>query len=70
LTFATVLYSQGFYDELFRVLKHKGKIYHYTGHPGSKNRGVHLQDNVLKRMQRSGFKNLKKVFNGVSGEKI
>jgi predicted methyltransferase len=69
LTLATTLYSQEFYIQLFRVLKPAGKIYHYTGDPGSKARGLDIRAGIMERMTRAGFINLKRVFNGVTAEK-
>ncbi|MBU0757059.1 MAG: hypothetical protein KKF44_03260 [Nanoarchaeota archaeon] len=69
LALATVLYSQKFYNELYRVMKQGGLLYHYTGTPGAKTRNVNLPKNVMKRLGIAGFSSLKEVFNGLSGEK-
>lgn len=69
LSLATLLYSQELYNNLFRVLKRYGKIFHYTGNPGSKNRGVDLKKNVIKRMSIAGFSGLREVSNAITGEK-
>ncbi|MBN1501979.1 hypothetical protein JW930_00410 [Candidatus Woesearchaeota archaeon] len=69
LSLATLLYSQEFYNELFRVAKQQGKIYHYTGRPGAKNRNINLAKNVIKRLSIAGFSGLEEVYNGVTGEK-
>lgn len=37
LSLASELYSSEFYRQLFRVLNDGGRLYHYTGNPGSKN---------------------------------
>ena len=63
------LYSQEFYNQLFRVIKQEGKIYHYTGNPGKKYRNVKFKKGVIKRMGIAGFSDLKEVFNGVTGER-
>ncbi|MEM2138969.1 MAG: SAM-dependent methyltransferase, partial [Candidatus Woesearchaeota archaeon] len=63
-----LLYSQDFYNELFRVLKYKGKIFHYTGDPGSK-KGLDIRAGIIKRFEKAGFKNIKRVFNGLTAEK-
>jgi predicted methyltransferase len=66
LNLSTLLYSQEFYNECYRVMKKQGKIYHYTGDPGSKKRGLDIASGVIKRMAKSGFKNISRVFNGVT----
>ncbi len=65
LTLATELYSLEFYKHVFRVLKNNGKLYHYTGSPGSKFRHVNLIGNVSKRLKQAGFKDIEKVHYGV-----
>lgn len=65
LSLATLLYSQGFYDQIYRVMKKESILFHHTGSPGSKSCGVDLQGNVMKRLKKSGFKNINRVFNGV-----
>jgi len=65
---ATLLYSQDFYNELFRVLKKSGKIYHYTGDPGSK-RGIDIRTGIIKRMEKTGFCKIKRVYNGLVAQK-
>jgi uncharacterized protein len=66
LSLASYLYSEPFYEQLFRVMKPGGKLYHYTGEPGSKNRGIDLQANVMRRLAKVGFRNPLRVFNGVT----
>ena len=51
---APELYSQDFYEQLFRVLKPRGKIFHYTGTPGEK-RGKYLAKGVAERLRQCGF---------------
>ena len=69
LSFASELYSGDFYKQMFRVLKKSGKIYHYTGTPGSKNRNVNLAGNVSKRLKKVGFRDIEKVHYGVRAKK-
>lgn len=69
LSFASELYSLEFYRQLFRVLKNKGKLYHYTGSPGSKNRKINLVGNVSKRLKQAGFKNIQKAHYGLTAIK-
>lgn len=54
------LYSQDFYNELFRVLKKRGHLFHYTGLPGIK-RGKNIPLGVKKRLSFSGFDKIKWV---------
>lgn len=48
------LYSLKFYQQLQRVLKKGGKMYHYTGGPGEK-RGINIARGVVKRLKEAGF---------------
>ena len=50
------LYSQDFYNSLARVLKPKGRLFHYTGNPYSKGRGRNFIEGVIKRLAQAGFK--------------
>ena len=49
------LYSQAFYEQLGRVLKAKGKLFHYTGTPNKLTSGRDVPAEVAKRLQRAGF---------------
>ena len=49
------LYSQAFYEHLGRVLKAKGKLFHYTGTPNKLTSGRDVPAEVAKRLQRAGF---------------
>jgi uncharacterized protein len=49
------LYSQLFYDQLARVIKRRGKLFHYTGTPNKLSSGRDVPDEVAKRLQRAGF---------------
>jgi predicted methyltransferase len=49
------LYSQSFYDQLARVLKRGGKLFHYTGTPNKLTSGRDVPNEVATRLQRSGF---------------
>ena len=69
LSLASELYSLDFYRQLSRVLKNKGKLYHYTGSPGSKNRKVNLAGNVSKRLKQAGFRNIQKAHYGLTATK-
>jgi hypothetical protein len=50
------LYSQDFYGQLARVLKRRGKLFHYTGSPNKLTSGRDVPAEVLKRLARAGFK--------------
>lgn len=50
------LYSQEFYDHLARVLKRKGVLFHYTGTPNKLTSGRDVPNEVVKRLQRAGFR--------------
>jgi uncharacterized protein len=49
------LYSQVFYDELCRVLKRRGKLFHYTGTPNKLTSGRDVPNEVVRRLQHAGF---------------
>jgi hypothetical protein len=49
------LYSQAFYDQLARVLKRKGRLFHYTGAPNKLTSGRDVPAEVAKRLKRAGF---------------
>jgi len=49
------LYSQVFYDQLARVLKRRGKLFHYTGSPNKLTSGRDVPNEVTKRLRRAGF---------------
>ncbi len=54
VSFAKELYSLEFYDELFRVLKKGGKLYHYAPSPG-KTKGIEFWRTMVKMMRNAGF---------------
>jgi uncharacterized protein len=49
------LYSQAFYDQLARVLKRRGRLFHYTGTPNKLTSGRDVPAEVAKRLQNAGF---------------
>ena len=49
------LYSQVFYDQMARVIKRKGKLFHYTGAPNRLTSGRDVPNEVAKRLRRAGF---------------
>lgn len=49
------LYSQDFYNHLARVLKRKGRLFHYTGTPNKLTSGRDVPNEVAKRLRQAGF---------------
>jgi predicted methyltransferase len=49
------LYSQAFYDQLARVLKPGGRLFHYTGAPNRLTTGRNVPNEVTKRLVKSGM---------------
>ena len=49
------LYSQTFYDHLARVIKRKGRLFHYTGTPNKLTSGRDVPKEVTKRLRLAGF---------------
>ena len=54
------LYSTAFYRELWRVLRHRGKLYHYIGNPASKS-GKNVTRGVMRRLEEAGFVRVRPV---------
>lgn len=49
------LYSQAFYDQLARVLRPRGRLFHYTGSPNRLTSGRDVPREVANRLQKAGF---------------
>ncbi|MEO8309062.1 MAG: SAM-dependent methyltransferase [Pseudomonadota bacterium] len=49
------LYSQAFYDQLARVLRVRGLLFHYTGSPNKLTSGRDVPREVTKRLEKAGF---------------
>jgi len=49
------LYSQSFYEQLRRVLRRKGRLFHYTGTPNKLTSGRDVSNEVTQRLRRCGF---------------
>jgi predicted methyltransferase len=49
------LYSQAFYEQLARVLKRRGQLFHYTGTPNRLTSGRDVPSEVASRLRRAGF---------------
>jgi len=54
------LYGREFYKQLYRVLKNDGELFHYTGRVGIR-KGRRFIDEIIKRLNEVGFKDIKKV---------
>lgn len=50
------LYSRVFYDQLARVLRRGGRLFHYTGSPNKLTSGRDVPREVAKRLEQVGFK--------------
>ncbi len=50
------LYSQAFYDQLARVLRRNGRLFHYTGTPNKLTSRRDVPNEVSGRLQRAGFR--------------
>ena len=50
------LYAQAFYDQLARVLRRDGRLFHYTGSPNKLTSGRDVPREVAKRLEKAGFK--------------
>jgi len=50
------LYSQAFYDQLARVLRRGGRMFHYTGSPNKLTSGRDVPREVARRLEKAGFK--------------
>ncbi|MFC4726937.1 class I SAM-dependent methyltransferase [Coralloluteibacterium thermophilus] len=49
------LYSQAFYDQLARVLRRGGRLFHYTGSPNRLTSGRDVPREVARRLEKAGF---------------
>ena len=50
------LYSQAFYDQLARVLRRGGTLFHYTGSPNKLTSGRDVPGEVARRLEKAGFR--------------
>ncbi len=55
------LYSLELYREFYRLLKRGGTLFHYTGAPGSRYRGLDILRGVCNRLREAGFHIVKVV---------
>jgi predicted methyltransferase len=58
------LYSSSFYGQLARVLKRRGRIFHYTGTPNKLTSGRDVPNEVVKRLRAAGFET-EKIGDGI-----
>ncbi|OGB69436.1 MAG: hypothetical protein A2Y94_05345, partial [Caldithrix sp. RBG_13_44_9] len=66
---AAELYSQTFYQQLYRILKKGGELYHYSGDPNQKIRRVPLAVATQARLKEVGFKTVQPAYAGVVARK-
>ena len=50
------LYSQAFYDHLARVLRRRGRLFHYTGAPNRLTSGRDVPNEVARRLRLAGLR--------------
>lgn len=55
------LYALAFYEQLARVLKPGGRLFHYTGAPNAKTSGRDVPGEVLRRLERAGFRGQRRL---------
>ena len=55
------LYGERFYQEIYRVLKRRGALFHYTGNPHLVKRGTSFVENAAQRLRTAGFTRVAKV---------
>jgi uncharacterized protein len=63
------LYARTFYEQLARVLRPGGTLFHYTGSPNKLTSGRDVAGEVLKRLQHSGFQ-ARRALDGVLGRSV
>jgi uncharacterized protein len=63
------LYSRQFYEQLARVLRPGGTLFHYTGSPNKLTSGRDVPGEVLRRLQQSGF-TAQRALDGVLGRSV
>lgn len=55
------LYGARFYQELYRVLRRRGRLFHYTGNPHLLKQGTGFLDQTAQRLRAAGFTKVVKV---------
>ncbi|MFW9921445.1 MAG: RsmD family RNA methyltransferase [Candidatus Thorarchaeota archaeon] len=57
-TLESELYTTEFYENLYRVLKPRGVLYHYVGSPGKRYKKRDIQKGVISRLRDVGFRDV------------
>lgn len=65
ISMAGGLYGENFYKNLYRILKAKGKLFHYIPKPSTKYRNKSFEKGIINRLRNVGFK--VKFYEKVSG---
>ena len=63
------LYSRHFYEQLARVLRPGGTLFHYTGSPNKLTSGRDVPGEVLRRLTQSGFQ-ARRALDGILGRSV
>jgi len=63
------LYARSFYEQLARVLRPGGTLFHYTGSPNRLSSGRDVAGEVLRRLQQSGFQ-ARRALDGVLARSV
>jgi len=58
ISIAGYLYSNKFYQKMYKKLKVEGRIFHYTGKPKSISHKVNLSKGIINRLKKIGFKEI------------
>jgi predicted methyltransferase len=66
---APELYSEIFYQQIYRLLKPGGKFYHYTGNPNQAQRKMPLAQKTLELLTKVGFRKVRLSYQGVVAQK-
>lgn len=61
ISLAGELYGERFYREIYRVLRRRGALFHYTGNPHLLKRGASFIDHAAQRLREAGFTRVVKV---------
>ena len=61
ISLAGELYGERFYREIYRVLRRRGALFHYTGNPHLLKHGASFIDHAAQRLREAGFTRVVKV---------